>query len=157
MIEETGSVTELKTEQVAVVRCERGSACGQCAAAGTCHLGEDGKTLLVEAHNPLGAQVGDRVKLSVTTRNFLRSSFFLYGIPVIALVIGAGAGQLIGQNLENGPEPDLVAALMGCLFLVGSFLGIRFCSRSLPKEAFMPCITEIVAHATPNAEVEHGN
>jgi len=157
MIEETGSVVEVKDQQIAVVRCERSSACDHCEASGSCHLGADGKTVQIEVHNPLNAKVGDTVKLSVSTRTFLRSSFFLYGVPVIALLVGAGAGQLVGQNLENGPSPDVVAALMGCLAMAASFVAVRFGSRSLPKEAYMPCITEIVHHSPSPTEAEHGN
>ena len=98
----------------------------------------------VSAHNPLNAQIGDRVKLVTSSRVFLSSSFILYIVPLIALVIGAVIGQMVGERIPQGPDPNLLAAIIGCAFLAGSFLTIRIGTRALPPEDYMPSITEIL-------------
>jgi sigma-E factor negative regulatory protein RseC len=156
MMEETGIVLELKPNQVAVVLCQKTSACNHCVSKSSCISGADQGAMQVEAHNPVAARVGDRVKLVTSSRIFLRSSFLLYIVPLIALLIGAVAGQLLGERLPAGPDPNLLAAILGCAFLVGSFLTIRLGTRALPPENYMPSITEILtAESDPSAGPNH--
>lgn len=144
MIEETGSIVELKGKNIAVVLCQKSSFCKHCASMESCQVGDDNQSMLVEAHNTIGAQVGDRVKVVTSTKTFLRSSFILYIVPLVALIIGGVAGQLIGERLANGIDPNLLSAILGTAFLVGAFLTIRVGTRALPRERYMPHIAEVV-------------
>jgi sigma-E factor negative regulatory protein RseC len=144
MIEEVGTIVERKSQAVAVVLCKKSSLCEHCASAGLCHMGEDNRSMLVEAFNPLGAEVGDRVRLVTSTRRFLQSSFILYIVPLISLIIGAVAGDLIGRHANVGMDSNLLAALMGTSSLVVSFFIIRVRSRAIPREDYMPHITQII-------------
>ena len=148
MLEEHGSIVELKGKHIAVVLCKKSSFCKHCAAMETCQMGADNKSMLVEAHNVIGAGVGDKVKLVTSSKSFLQSSFLLYIVPLIALLAGAILGFGVGQHLKNGPDPNLLAAIIGTAFLAGSFLIIRVGSRAIPRENFMPRITEIIPEDT---------
>lgn len=106
-------------------------------------MGSDGESMVVEAYNKVGAQVDDRVKVVTSTKNFLQSSFLLYIVPIIGLLIGAGIGQSIGEGTPDMIDPPLLSALMGSLFLVLTFLAIRFFTRNLKREKFMPTIVSI--------------
>lgn len=143
MIEEQGTVIELKGKHIAAVLCEKSSFCKNCASMEACQVGTDNKSKVVEAHNSAGAQVGDRVRLVTSTRNFLQSSFLLYMVPLIALLIGAIIGNLLGEKLE-GVDPNLLSAILGTAFLAGSYLVIKVGSRAIPKETYMPRIVEII-------------
>lgn len=144
MMEEYGTVVELKAAGVATVLCCRNSMCEHCASAEACHPGNDKHVMLVEAINPLGATVGQRVRLAVDTGSFLRSSFILYIVPLIALVIGAASGEMLGRLLHLNADPNLLAALFGTVFLVGSLLLIKFAGRILSNERYMPRIIAII-------------
>jgi sigma-E factor negative regulatory protein RseC len=144
MIEEVGTIVELKSKAIAKVLCTKSSMCEHCASAGLCHMGDDNRSMQVEALNSLGAEVGDRVRLVTSTRSFLQSSFILYIVPLIALVIGAVAGEMIGHHITVGIDPNLLAALIGTTSLAGSFVLIRVASRAIPRENYMPRITEII-------------
>jgi sigma-E factor negative regulatory protein RseC len=144
MIEEVGTVVELRGRQVARVLCQKSSLCEHCATSGACHIGDDGRERVVEASNHLGATVGDRVRVAVSTRTFLQSGFVLYIVPLIALVIGAVVGKLVGEHLVGGVSPDLLSAIFGVFFMAGSFLVIRIGSQALPADAFRPRIVAIL-------------
>jgi sigma-E factor negative regulatory protein RseC len=144
MIEEYGTVVELKGKHTAVVVAEKGSFCKNCASMEACRLGDDNRSMLIDAHNQLGAQVGDKVKVVTSSKSFLQSSFILYIVPLLALVAGAALGQVLGERLQVGADPNLLAAIFGIAFLVGAFLIIRVGSRAIPHGAFMPRIAEIV-------------
>jgi sigma-E factor negative regulatory protein RseC len=145
MIEETGTIVELKGKHVAVVLCKKSSFCKNCAALDSCQIGDDNQSKLVEAHNLIGAEVGDEVKVATSTRSFLQSSFLLYVVPLIALLVGSLAGFFIGESLEGGPDPNLLSAILGIAFLVGSFLVLKIGTKSLSREKFMPRIVAVLS------------
>lgn len=158
MVEEIGSIVEVRGKQVAVVMCEKSTFCEHCASMESCQVGHDNKSKLVEAYNAIGAQVGDKVRLSVSSKTFLQSSFLLYIVPLIALIVGAIAGQTIGTSLETGPDPNLLAAILGIAFMIGSFFIIRVGSRALPKENYMPRIVAVVDEEDVfTSDLKHGH
>lgn len=144
MIEETGTVIELKGPSTAVVLCQKGSFCDHCAAMDACRLGDDNQSMTVEAHNALAAEVGDRVVLAVSSKTFLTSSFIVYIVPIVFLLIGGLLGQYIGEEMISGVSPQLLSALIGVAFLVGSFLTIRVGSRALNNEYYLPRIVRVL-------------
>ncbi len=106
-------------------------------------MGSDGKSMVVEAYNRAGGRVDDRVKVVTSTRNFLQSSFLLYIVPIIGLLAGAGIGQSVGDRNPDLIDPSLLSALLGSLFLVLTFLAIRFFTRKLKREKFLPTIVSV--------------
>ncbi|MEJ2201197.1 MAG: SoxR reducing system RseC family protein [Desulfuromonadaceae bacterium] len=144
MIEESGTIIELKNQRIALVVCQKSAQCKHCAAAGLCSIGDDGSSMRIEAHNDLGAKIGDQVRLMTSTRKFLQSSFILYIVPILALVAGAVAGDLLGSRFNVGMDPNLFTALTGTAALVISMFLIRLASRRLSKEDYMPRIVEIL-------------
>lgn len=144
MIEEVGTVVELKSKLVAVVMCTKSSLCENCATNGNCAIGDDGNTRLIEVQNPVNAEVGEQVRIATTTKSFLQSSFLLYIVPLIALVVGAITGKLVGENVSTGLDPNLLSAVFGVFFMAGSFVILRVGSSVLNKESYMPKIIEIL-------------
>lgn len=144
MIEEVGTVVELKSKMIAVVMCTKSSLCENCATNGNCALGDDDNTRLIEVQNPLAAEVGEQVRIATTTKSFLQSSFLLYIVPLIALVIGAIAGKLVAESTSTGLDPNLLSAILGVSFMSGSFVILRVGSNALNKESYMPKIVEIL-------------
>ena len=144
MIEEVGTVVELKGKHSAVVVCEKSNFCENCAASGACSIGDDDRHRLVTAHNPLRAVVGDRVKIAASTKVFLKSSFLVYIVPLVALVLGALAGKLVGEKFVTNLDPNLLSAIFGVFFMVGTFVIIRVGSRALKQENYMPKIVAVL-------------
>ena len=142
MIEEHGTIVELKEDNIAVVECGRSSACDHCPSVDACKMGDEQEVMLVEALNVAGGELNDRVKVVTTTHNFLMSSFMLYIIPVIALLVGAIVGQQIGES-STSYDPSVIAALFGSLCLIVSFLLIRFFTRKIKRENYMPKIVAV--------------
>lgn len=144
MIEETGTVLELKGKHTALVMCKKSSLCENCATSGSCVIGDDDHTRLIEVQNSLGAAIGDRVLIATSTKSFLQSSFLLYMVPLIALVIGAVVGKLVGEQLASGLDANLLSAIFGVFFMSGSFVILRVGSSVLHKENYMPKVVAIL-------------
>jgi sigma-E factor negative regulatory protein RseC len=157
MIEEYGIVVTIKSDQVAVVTCMKTSACKGCASEKLCSLGRDDGKRLVDVHNKLNAQVGDRVKIATSHNAFYKSSFLVYILPIIFLLIGAVLGDWLGTNVLKGVDPNLSGFALGALFLSGTFVGIRYLNRYLPKEEYMPSVVEIITEDDEDKPcAEHG-
>ena len=107
------------------------------------HLFDD-HTRLIEVKNRLGANVGDNVMIATTTKSFLQSSFLLYIVPLIALVVGAIVGKFVGDRVALGLDSNLLSAIFGVFFMIGSFVVLRVGSTVLNKETYMPSIVAIL-------------
>jgi sigma-E factor negative regulatory protein RseC len=68
----------------------------------------------------------------------------LYIVPLIALVIGAVVGNALGTFFPLGVDPNLLSAIFGVFFMIGSFLIIRVGSGALRAEKFMPEIVTVL-------------
>jgi len=125
MIEETGRVVSIDGES-AEVETQRRRACGQCAEQGGCGtslvaqmLGE--RPARVRVLNPIQARPGDQVVIGVEEGAFLRVAALLYGVPLLALIGGALAGQWLGGRTGAvGTEPlSLLSGLLGLIAGLG--------------------------------------
>lgn len=151
MLEEQGVVKEV-TAGRAIVLTERKGQCAHCAARQTCHTLDGDKEVLAEVLNPIGAAVGDRVKIIIEERVLLRSSLLVYLFPAASVIGGSAFGYYTGRYL--GWDLDLCAIVSGLFFLGGSFLLVSLLSRS-PNEMrkHWPQIREIISH---NGSDVHG-
>ncbi len=115
---EIGTVVSVGARRitVSVKKTEACASCGQCSHAHV-RFG-DNDTLIIEAL-PIGeVKPGDKVELEMANRDYLRLSFFIYIVPVLALLAGLGLGWFLGSFLGNG-------SLWGAAFGLGS-LGLSF-------------------------------
>ena len=116
---EVGRIIELsgKKAKVSLPRKEGCASCGKCAfAAG-------GKNMLLEAENDAGGRPGDKVEVNIPSRDPLQASLLIFGLPLLALLVGAIVGYWIFQSF--GADPNLGAILFSAVGLVSVFLWVR--------------------------------
>lgn len=106
-----GKVVAEKDGQIAVLTQARGG-CGRCQSPGGCGRPMDERPSTTWVSNEQHFQVGDAVDLVVETPALERAAAHAYGIPLAALLAGAGLGQAWGD----------VAALIGAA--IGLFFGL---------------------------------
>ena len=136
MIEEFGTV-EKTIDSFAFVNVERGSMCGNCPSKGLCHpFGGDDKNFQVKALNSIDAKEGDKVKIVIGNRNFLKASFIVYGIPILFLIIFSILGKIFF-------EKDILSFLAGFSGMILSYFFIKSYDKR-NKDKFFPEIVEIV-------------
>jgi len=90
MIEDIGRVFRVADDR-AFIEVERSSAYASCGLQEAEELATGGKVVF-EAYNMAGANIGDRVRVQVRTGAYTKASLYVYGIPVLFLVIGAVVG-----------------------------------------------------------------
>lgn len=139
---EIGKVIDIENGN-AKVYVARHAACGDC---GACQIGKDNLNMMLTAENNIGAKIGDFVQIELLTENFLFASFILYGIPLIALILGISCGYYSFKALgyQDGTA-QLIAALSGIILLSLSFLIIKNNeSRLKEMKRFKPILVKIV-------------
>ena len=141
MIEEIGIVTSTEGT-TAHVNVPKKSTCEGCTA-GTCITGE--QSMEIVAFNKAGAQSGQKVKVLIQSSAYLKGTMVIYGVPALALVLGAVFGKEFMPELFTGTDPDILSAIFGFGFLALSFVGVKIWSNlKADKTESGPVIEEIL-------------
>ena len=131
-----GIVTRLDGTH-AFVKVLRVGGCGRCNEAGGCQSGSLADPLAKRCQeysvdNPEGAQPGARVAVEVPDGSALKAAFLGYGIPVFALIAGAG----LGQQIQGADLGALVGGAMGLGIAVSAVVAMkqsRFVQSARPR------------------------
>lgn len=139
---EIGVVTE-SDGNIVKIRLQRHVACEACGSASTC-FPTGGVQPLIEAVNEVGASVGDVVKLERAGSKRLGASFLVFGVPLIAMLIGTYVGY--AASGENASDGSAVGALAG--IALGMLL-VHFISNLKSTAARLrPVAREIISHSS---------
>ncbi len=142
MIEETGIVKKVDDTTAKVIVQKRG-ACEGCSASGVCHTSDDG--MEIEALNPIRANVGQTVKVSIKSQAYLKGAIFVYGFPLAAFIAGVILGKNIGETYLKEINSDIVSILTGFAALTISFFIARAWSKKTEQNIeYKPVIEEIL-------------
>lgn len=144
MATEEGIVTKIsgKGSQTAWVRTSQSSACKSCSSRHSCNP-EKGQEREVEAINLVGAEVGDRIQISIETGSLLKATFLLYIFPIICMLCGGLVGNRLSAQMGLDPSP--AAALVAAISFLGAMAVVRLgAGRMALKTEYRPKITRII-------------
>lgn len=139
MVEDIGKVIRI-TGDKAFVEVERTSACAQCGLQEVEELA--GEKPIFVALNKANADVGDMVKVRVQSAAYIKASMYIYGIPVLLLVIGAVLGVYLAEKLNK--SSDAMSALFGICGLIIGILFLFLFRKRVTKKEYMPVIVEVM-------------
>ncbi len=126
---------------MAVVLVERRSACEQCKAG--CKITGSGAE--IEAVNQVKARVGQKVRVVLRPYSYLKGSVMAYGLPALALIIGAVFGKELFSDFMPFLDPDVVSALFGFGALIICLVIVKLWSaRAEKRMEYKPVIEEIL-------------
>ena len=134
LIEQVAIVTYVK-DGFAWVETNRQTACNGCAAHKGCGTAALARVLgrrrnRVRAVNAVGARAGDRVMVGLAEDAFIQVSLAVYLVPVLAMLVGAGAGELFAIKLGLG-VPEALSAVLGLLGMAGALIWLRGFSQRI--------------------------
>lgn len=126
---------------LAKVSVERKSACDSCKAG--CRVTDAGAE--IEAFNQAKAVVGQKVKIEMKAYSYLKGSVLVYGIPALALILGAIIGKEFFSGYFIKTDSDTVSAVFGFSAFILSFLIVKTLGgRMEKKKEYKPVIVEIL-------------
>lgn len=99
----------------------------------------------IVAFNKAGAEVGQKVRVVIHSYAYMKGAMIIYGIPALALVLGAVLGKEVMPDFFIGTDPDILSAVFGFGFLGLSFVGVKiWADRKTNKTESSPVIEEII-------------
>jgi len=131
---QVGIVESVSKDHV-FVKVMREEACAHCKV---CTTGiNEGKECLIEAVNQCGAVVGDVVNIDIQTSYFLQATTIMYGIPLIAMLLGIGISLVITKKMgiSNG---ETISAMIGIVFTGGIYVWINKRENKNKNIAYLP-------------------
>jgi sigma-E factor negative regulatory protein RseC len=153
MIEESARVIRLEGEY-AWVETQRKSVCGSCSANKGCGTSVLGKVLgqrrsYVRVLNPVEAKLGEEVVVGLGERAFVTGSLAVYAIPLLALLLGAIAGDWLAGLYQWS---DIAAVAGGLGGLAAGFVWLWLFARRVGGDSrYQPVILRRVVSLTPRA------
>ncbi|GBE36640.1 soxR reducing system protein RseC [bacterium BMS3Bbin07] len=139
-MEEVGIVKSVEGV-TAKVLVERKSACDKCREG--CHVSDAGA--LIEALNIAKAKEGQKVKVVFKSYTYLKGTILVYGLPALALIIGAVLGKEFLPRIFSGADPDLLSAVGGFGLFILTVIAARLFSLRMEKNTeYKPVIEEII-------------
>ena len=139
-MEEIG-VVKSTSGVLAIVSVEKKSACEQCS--GGCRITDEGAEL--EAVNQAKATEGQKVRVVMKPYAYLKGSMVVYGLPALALILGAVAGKEFFSSFFSSLDTDIVSAIFGFGGFILAFVAVKIWSVRIEKEtAYKPVIEEIL-------------
>ena len=144
MSTEEGTITKV-AENKAWVLVRRSSACDGCKSGGVCNSLAGSGNMEAETINTAGGKVGDRVRITLSSKSIWKISFMFYMIPVIFLAVGAIVGMEIGKRNFPGFDPEMMSLTMALLACAVGFLVVWVYSRfAATKREYIPEIIRIL-------------
>ena len=130
---ETGQVAEVLPDNYVRVAMKRTEACAKC---GACY--QSGAEMAVTAYNADNARISDRVSLNLESGYFLSSAVILYGLPLLALLIGAFTGYYGAVLLRLEQIAPVLGLASGVFFTAAAYLIIKGCDKKIKKSPYIP-------------------
>ena len=153
MSAETGTVIELVGNEARVVM-NGTAACRSCSARQACStLGGNSKTLMIK--NTLNALPGDRIEFTIEEKGVIISSFIVYLLPLLFLIIGMAIGSSFYAQFVR--DQDVAAMLGGLAGLCFSFILIKVFNPVFRKKTlFLPKMLRIFNMENDGKNIKNG-
>lgn len=137
MLEEYAIVTARQGNQ-ATLEIERRTACSLCGQKRGCGNATWGKLLVHSSHgftaeNAINAQVGDSVVVGIDESVIMRSTFYLYALPLLGLIMGTILADVLFNNQLVVMLGAMLGLALGFLWVKGHLLGRDKSSLNLKK------------------------
>jgi sigma-E factor negative regulatory protein RseC len=141
-IKEEGIVESI-SQGKAAVRIQKGAQCKHCSSREGCGVSLGGD-VQIDLDNELEAKVGDCVEISLPTRSLMKLSLLVYFVPVLALILGAYIGRLVGTEVFRS-DSAVISVVCGAIAMGATFLSLRWVDRRVQvSSGYRPRMTRIL-------------
>ncbi len=143
-MEEEGLVIEITGPGTARVKTVRSELCAGCGARNVCQSLERPGDMVVEVEDPIGVEVGARVRISLPAGVVLKASFAVYIVPLFSLVAAGVLAQRLTADFLSARAVQMVTAISGFSALAVTFFLLRYFYKKRASTSFRPRITSVL-------------
>ncbi|MGM0651253.1 MAG: SoxR reducing system RseC family protein [Bacillota bacterium] len=142
-MEQYGEIIENR-EDIALVNLQRHLICGECGKCGIMS-GATKRNITIEAHNPIKAKEGQKVRIESDDRQVIFLAFMLYIVPLAGLMGGILLWFQLAGRFSIAGSQELQAFAVGMAMMVVIFLMIRNWDRRVKNDPrYKPVITGLL-------------
>ncbi|MBU3181600.1 SoxR reducing system RseC family protein [Clostridium psychrophilum] len=135
--DEQGVIIEIIENNIAKIKVGRHNECKNCGAC------PGDNSLVIEAKNPIGAKIGQRISFQMKDTNMLMAAFVVYIIPLVAVVVGVLVGQVIAKSFGYSVRGFQIGG--GIVTFILSLINIiKFEKFAHNNDKMQPVITQII-------------
>ncbi len=131
----------------AMVTAQRQSACSSCGSRTGCDVKSCGlgqQDLLLRANNPAHAQAGEYVVLELSERQFLKSSFLVYAMPIVLFLLVTLLVNSVMLEFGLDDRAEMAGGLAGVAAFIMSFVWLRrYNKRIQSDDRSLPTIVQV--------------
>ena len=138
---ETGIIKSLDGINATVLISRQNGPCDHCTGE-ACTVPEEG--IETKAINAAGAKVGQKVKLTMKSYTYVKGTFLVFIVPLIALITGAVLGKLYLPPFFTGTDSDLLAVGAGFLALLSSLIPVKLILSRMDRTAETKSVIESI-------------
>ncbi len=156
MIEDVATVIEVQGENV-VIESVRKSSCSSCGAGSACGTNvlatlfdQTSQNPRLTLSNTIGAKVGDKVIIGIDEKIVIKSSFFVYIVPVLSMILFAVIGLLVGDAV--GLDKESASSILGIIGLFLGFAWLYYYSKRLATEKQYKPVLLRIDNSLPECE-----
>jgi sigma-E factor negative regulatory protein RseC len=136
VIERSGPDALVRVDAPVCARCAAGRGCG----AGVFASARSGTTLRVAVDAGLSVSVGQRVTLALGESSLMRAALYLYGAPLLGLLLGAGISQAVLQSANDTVSLAAGAAGLAVGACAGAVLSRRDACMADIRPSIASCL-----------------
>lgn len=143
-MDQKGQIIEIIDDRTALFKMQRMSACASC---GKCigSSSSESQEIMIEVDNKIGAKVGDMVEVNMENMNVLGAIGIVYGIPLLALILGTVGSYFLLKNQLDKNILEILSFAIGLVFTAISYIIIRTKdSKFRESRKYMPIVTRIL-------------
>ncbi|MBU2701858.1 sigma-E factor negative regulatory protein RseC [Sporomusaceae bacterium BoRhaA] len=137
MLEEHEGIVIAVTDKMARVKASRHSDCENCGAC------PGDNAMVMDAQNPLGAVVGQKVLVKIAETNMLKAAFIVYMMPLIAIALGVIIGAEVAASFDVSDVMTGKIAGGIITFLASIYFVLRYDRHAKGSSSMQPVVIKI--------------
>lgn len=141
---QTGHIVEIKDETTALFQMKRLSAwatCKKCLSS----MSSESEEIIVEVDNSIGAEVGDKVEVSMEQINVIQAVALVYAMPLFFLLLGVIGSSYVLKLVDIQFSKEIISAIVGITFMATSYLYLKKNDKKFKEsKKFIPIVTRVI-------------
>ncbi len=138
MLEEHEGIVIAVTDQMARIKASRHSDCENCGAC------PGDNAMVMDARNPIGAVVGQKVLVKIAETNMLKAAFIVYIMPLVAIALGVVIGGEVAAYFGVGYVTTGRIAGGIITFLASIYFVLRYDRHAKGSASMQPVVIRIL-------------
>jgi len=132
--------------QTAIIRINKSGLCAHCKAG----CMEQGGYIITEGKNSIGAKAGDTVLLSFDSRIALNATLIVFGLPLLAILLGAFISHYIAIGIGYKDHNKLISIGGGAFLFILSFIPIKIYDKHFKESGKCNANLIAISNNSPN-------